>query len=160
MNNAQFLGNLGKDFEIQEHTKKSNGEAFIVAKNSLAITEKITTKDANGDKIIKEHTDWIPIQIFGKSAENAEKYFKKGDKFLCDGKIRTSSYVDEKDGQTKTSFCLEVKKFYFTKPKEKESTQAQSPTPQNLPEIPPELENTNIISDEIIENAEEIKEVF
>ncbi len=168
MNHAQQFGNLGRDFEVQTHARKSNGEAFIVAKNSLAVPKKTTTRDSNGDRVVKEHTDWIPIQIFGKAAENAAKYFKKGDRFLCDGEIRTSSYVDD-NGQTKSSWCLEVKRFYFVMPapKTQDGTQAQnvaqSPTnaetnanaPQNLPEMPPEFENANVVTDEIIENAEE-----
>ena len=64
---------------------------------------------------------------------------------------------------------MEVKKFYFVTPapKAQNGTQAQnvaqSPAnadtnadmPQNLPEMPPEFENANVVTDEIIENAEE-----
>ncbi len=160
MNSAQFVGNLGRDFELQTHTKKSNGEAFVVAKNSVAITERRVFIDSQGNKITQEHTDWIPIQIFGRSAEIAEQYFKKGDKFACTGKIRTSTYKDEQ-GNTRGSWCVEVKSFDFLKPKAENAdnaanagvvNQAQA---QNLQAQPPQPEPANVVTDEIIENAEE-----
>lgn len=153
MNLVQLCGNLGKDFEIQSF-QKSNGETFIVAKNSLAITQKFISKDEKGDKVTKEHTDWIPITLFGKNAENASKFFQKGSKFLCEGKITTNSYNDE-TGQTKYGWGIEVRKYYFTQQKE---NNAQNKA-QALPEIPKELDDVNTaINNELIENAVETQQ--
>ena len=150
MNNAQFVGNLGRDFELQTHTRKSSGESFVVAKNSVAITERRVFNDTQGNRITQEHTDWIPIQIFGKSAEIAEQYFKKGDKFACVCKIRTSTYTDDK-GQTRSGWVAEVKSFDFLKSKAESQAENQTPAPQNLPQPEP----ANVVTDDIIENAEE-----
>ena len=148
MNLVQLCGNLGKDFEIVNTQKKSNGEAFVVARNSLAITQKIISKNEKGEKVTIEHTDWIPITLFGKNAENASKFFQKGSKFLCEGKITTSAYNDEK-GQTKYGWGVEVRKYYFTQPKAN-STQS--------PEIPQGLDEVNVINDEVLTNAIETQQ--
>lgn len=151
MNLVQLCGNLGKDFEIVNTHKKSNGEVLVVAKNSLAITQKIrmTSKNEKGEKVITEteHTDWIPITLFGKSAESVSKFFQKGSKFLCEGKITTSTYTDEKR-QTKYGWGVEVRKYYFTQQKDK----------ANSTEMPQELDEANIINDEVLENAIETQQ--
>ena len=155
MNIVALSGKLGKDFELAKY-QKGNKE-FFVAKNSLAITKKWLNE--YGDRI--EHTDWIPITLFGKNAENAEKFFKKGSHFLCEGKITTNSYVDETTKQTKYSWGVEVSKFHFTKAQEKDntSTNAQSAN-ANLPEPPQELESSNVITDKNIQNAPETSVEF
>lgn len=155
MNIVALSGKLGKDFELAKYQK--DNKEFFVAKNSLAITKKWLNE--NGDRI--EHTDWIPITLFGKNAENAEKFFKKGSHFLCEGKITTSSYVDETTKQTKYGWDVEVSKFHFTKAQEKDntSTNAQSAN-ANLPEPPQELESSNVVTDKNIQNAPETSVEF
>lgn len=87
MNKVLLIGNVGQDPEIK---RLDSGQ--IVAKFSLATTEKWT--DKTGEK--KEVTDWHNVAVWGKLAEVVEKYVKKGDKLMIEGKSRTSSY--EKDG--------------------------------------------------------------
>ncbi|MCX8079878.1 MAG: single-stranded DNA-binding protein [Bacteroidia bacterium] len=87
-NRVQLLGNLGKDPEVKTF---KNGK---MAKISLAVTEYYKTM--NGD--LKKETHWHTVVFWGKNAEFAEKYLKKGSRVLIDGKIRNSSYED-KDGQ-------------------------------------------------------------
>ena len=67
MNKVDLCGYLGRDFELRYGNK---GNA--IESNSLAITKKWT--DGNGNKV--EHMDWIPIKLFGKTAEVANQYFK------------------------------------------------------------------------------------
>lgn len=155
MNIVALSGKLGKDFELAKY-QKGNKE-FFVAKNSLAITKKWLNE--NGDRI--EHTDWIPITLFGKNAENAEKFFKKGSHFLCEGKITTSSYVDETTKQTKYGWGVEVSKFHFTKAQEKDNTSTNTQSANaNLPEPPQELESSNVVTDKNIQNAPETSVEF
>lgn len=155
MNIVALSGKLGKDFELAKY-QKGNKE-FFVAKNSLAITKKWLNE--NGDRI--EHTDWIPITLFGKNAENAEKFFKKGSHFLCEGKITTSSYVDETTKQTKYGWGVEVSKFHFTKAQEKDNTSTNTQSAYaNLPEPPQELESSNVVTDKNIQNAPETSVEF
>ena len=155
MNIVALSGKLGKDFELAKY-QKGNKE-FFVAKNSLAITKKWLNE--NWDRI--EHTDWIPITLFGKNAENAEKFFKKGSHFLCEGKITTSSYVDETTKQTKYGWGVEVHKFHFTQAQAKDNTSTNTQSANaNLPEPPQELESSNVITDKNIQNAPETSVEF
>ena len=86
MNKAIIIGNVGKDPEIK---KFDNGQ---VANLTIATTEKYTKND---EKV--EVTEWHNIVATGKLSEIIEKWVKKGDKILIEGKIRTRSY--EKNGE-------------------------------------------------------------
>jgi single-strand DNA-binding protein len=88
-----LVGNLGKDPDLQ-YTQ--SGKAF--AKFSMATTD--TWTDQNGVK--QEKTEWHRITVWGKQAENCNKYLKKGSSCYVEGKISTSKYQDEK-GQDRYS---------------------------------------------------------
>ena len=91
MNKVLLIGRVGKDPE----TNTTNG-GTKVCKFSLATSE--TYKDKNtGEK--KQNTEWHNIVFWGKLAEIAEKYLKKGSHVFVEGKLNYDSY--EKDGQTK-----------------------------------------------------------
>ncbi|EAJ1255038.1 single-stranded DNA-binding protein [Campylobacter lari] len=114
MNNVNLIGYLGKDFEVG--TTKSGR---LYAKNSLAITKRWKNEKGNDES----STTWIPIVLFGKSAENASMYIKKGSQFACSGELSSSQYQDE-SGNIKTALSVIISKFYWlgkkdnTEPKE------------------------------------------
>jgi single-strand DNA-binding protein len=91
MNKAILYGNVGKDAEVRllESGKK-------VAKFSLATNKSYTNQQ--GEKITE--TAWHNIVLWGKLAELAEKYVKKGNSLIIEGEIVYRSYED-KDGVTK-----------------------------------------------------------
>ncbi len=90
VNKAIIIGNLGKDPEVRYTT---SGEALC--NFSIACTE--TWKDkATGEK--KELTEWVRISFFGKLAEIAGQYLKKGSQVYVEGSIRTRKWTD-KEGQ-------------------------------------------------------------
>ena len=84
MNQVNLLGRCTKDPEV----RYTGGDNLAVAKFSIAID------DGYGEK---KRTNFIPITVFGKQAENCEKYIHKGDRVGVTGKIQTGSY--EKDGR-------------------------------------------------------------
>jgi single-strand DNA-binding protein len=90
LNRVQLIGHTGQEVEVKHF---DNGG--MVAKFSLATTD--TWKNKDGEK--QSATEWHNIQIFGKLAEIAEKYVKKGDKLYLEGKLKHRSY--EIDGTTK-----------------------------------------------------------
>ena len=98
LNKAQIIGNLGRDPEMRY---LPSGDA--VANISVATTEKWKDK-ASGE--MKEHTEWHRISFFGKLAEVAGQYLKKGSTVYLEGKIQTRKYTD-KDGAEK--FATEIK---------------------------------------------------
>jgi len=90
-NRVQLIGNLGADPEI---TVFDSGKKKV--KLSLATSDDY--KNANGEKV--EQTFWHNIVGWGKTAEIAEKYLKKGSEIAVEGKIQYRSYED-KNGEKK-----------------------------------------------------------
>ena len=91
MNTVNLIGRLTADPEI----RYTAGTQMAVAKFRVAID------DGYGEK---KRTNFIPVTVFGKSAENCEKFLKKGLLVGIQGKIQTGSY--EKDG--KTHYTMDV----------------------------------------------------
>ena len=86
MNIVNLIGNITKNPEVR-YTTGTNPTA--VCRMNLAVN------DGYGEK---QRTSFIPIVVFGKQAENCEKYLSKGSKIGVTGRIQTGSY--EKDGVT------------------------------------------------------------
>lgn len=93
VNKVILIGNLGADPETRY---LPSGDA--VANIRIATTE--VWKDKGGEK--QEHTEWHRIAFFGKLAEIAGEYLKKGSPVYVEGRIRTRKWQD-KEGQDKYS---------------------------------------------------------
>lgn len=88
LNKVIIIGHLGRD---PESRYMPSGEQ--VTSISVATTE--SWKDKSGNK--QEQTEWHRISFFGKLAEIAGQYLKKGSQVYVEGRIRTQKYTD-KDG--------------------------------------------------------------
>lgn len=84
------IGNLGRDPEMRY---TASGEA--ICNFSIACTDSWKDKQT-GEK--KEQTEWVRISFFGKLAEIAGQYLKKGSQVYIEGSLRTRKWTD-KDGQ-------------------------------------------------------------
>lgn len=92
LNKVQIIGNLGRDPETRY---MPSGDAMT----TIAVATTETWKDkATGEK--KEATEWHRITFFGKLAEIAGQYLKKGSQVYVEGSLRTRKYTD-KDGVEK-----------------------------------------------------------
>lgn len=91
VNKVILIGNLGKDPETRY---LPSGDA--VTNFSIATSEKWKSK--SGEQ--QEHTEWHRISMFGKVAEIAGEYLKKGSPVYVEGRIRTRKWQD-KEGQDK-----------------------------------------------------------
>jgi single-strand DNA-binding protein len=91
VNKVILVGNLGKDPEF-----KYTPGGQPVATFSLATSERFT--DKNGQR--QDRTEWHNIVMWGKQAELANQYLKKGRTVYIEGKITTRSW-DDKDGNKK-----------------------------------------------------------
>ena len=98
LNDLTLAGRLAKDISLQY---LDNGNAY--ACTSIAINEKYQDKD---------HTTFIDLKMFGKTAEIANQYLAKGRMVLLKGKIRIDDYVDNKGEKKKATYCL-VEKIIF-----------------------------------------------
>ena len=93
VNKVILIGNLGADPETRY---LPSGDA--VANIRIATTEKF--KDKSGS--MQEHTEWHRIAFFGRQAEIAGEYLKKGSPVYVEGRIRTRKWQD-KEGQDRYS---------------------------------------------------------
>ncbi len=89
LNKAVIIGNLTRDPEV-----KALPSGFKVCSFSLA-TNRVW-KDKNGAK--QESVDYHNIVVFGRQAETAGQYLKKGSSALVEGRMQTRSW-DGQDGQ-------------------------------------------------------------
>lgn len=89
LNKVIIIGNLGRD---PENRYLPSGEQ--VTSIAVATTDRWRDK-ATGEQ--KEATEWHRISFFGKLAEIAGQYLKKGSPVYVEGKLRTQKYTD-KDG--------------------------------------------------------------
>ena len=87
VNKVILIGNLGRDPEIRSSV--SGGK---VATLNIATTE--FRKDSK-TATTAEHTEWHRISIFGKLADVAEQYLKKGSPVFIEGRIRTNKWTDK-----------------------------------------------------------------
>ena len=89
LNKVMLIGNLGNDPE----TRYTQGGAAVT---SIGIATSETWKDKQtGEK--QERTEWHNVTFFGRLAEVAGEYLRKGSKVYVEGRLRTNSW--EKDGQ-------------------------------------------------------------
>lgn len=93
VNKVILLGNLGRDPETRYTT---GGDA--VTNLNIATSEQ--WKDKNGEK--QERTEWHRVVLFGRQAEIAGEYLKKGRSVYIEGRLQTRKYTD-KDGVEKYS---------------------------------------------------------
>ena len=92
VNKVIIVGNLGRDPETRY---MPSGDAMT----TIAVATTDSWKDkTSGEK--KEQTEWHRITFFGKLAEIAGQYLKKGSQVYIEGSLRTRKYTD-KDGVEK-----------------------------------------------------------
>src|SRR5690606_39048133 len=89
LNKVQLIGRLGADPETRY---MPNGSAVT----NLRIATSETWKDKQtGDK--QERTEWHSVAFFGRLAEVAAEYLRKGSQCYVEGKLRTRKWQD-RDG--------------------------------------------------------------
>lgn len=87
LNRAQLIGNLGTDPDLRQLQS-----GMAVCNLSLATAEAWTDK-TTGE--LREETEWHRITLWGKLAEIAAQYLRKGDKVFLEGKLKTRKWQDQ-----------------------------------------------------------------
>ena len=91
VNKVILIGNLGRDPETRYMP-----DGGAITNISVATTDK--WKDKNGE--LQEKTEWHRVAFFGKLAEIAGEYLKKGSQVYVEGRLQTRKWQD-KEGQDK-----------------------------------------------------------
>lgn len=102
MNNVILIGRLIKDVELR-YTQSSNATyaRFSIAVDRGMSKEKKQEAEANG----QQTADFINIVVWGKQAENCQRYLQKGRNVAIQGRLQSGSYTAQ-DGTRK--FVTEV----------------------------------------------------
>ncbi|MDO5055749.1 MAG: single-stranded DNA-binding protein [Lautropia sp.] len=85
VNKVILVGNLGRDPEL-----RYTAEGTAMCNLSLATTSQ--WKDKSGER--REETEWHRVSMFGRLAEIAGQYLKKGRSVYIEGRLRTRKYTD------------------------------------------------------------------
>ncbi len=101
VNKVILVGRLGRDPET-----RYTGAGQAVGNFSVATDESY--KDRNGEK--QKRTEWHKIVVWGKQAEIAQQYLKKGSLVFIEGRIQSREWQD-KEGQKRTSFEIVASNF-------------------------------------------------
>lgn len=86
VNKVIILGTLGQDPEVR-HMPNGGAVANVSVATSESWNDKVT-----GEK--KEQTEWHRVVIFGKLAEIAGEYLRKGSQVYFEGQLRTRKWTD------------------------------------------------------------------
>lgn len=124
VNKVMLLGNIGKDPEVRV---SPNGTA--IANLTLATSE--TWKDQQGER--QERTEWHRIVMFGRTAEVARDYLRKGSKLYLEGKLQTRKWQD-KEGKDQYTTEIVAHEFQMLDPK---PADGERPRPAERAPSPP-----------------------
>jgi len=91
INKVILIGNLGRDPEVRY---TPNGLA--VANISIATTEVWKDKQSGENQ---ERTEWHRVVMYGRTAEIAGEYLRKGSKIYIEGRLQTRKWQDKNTGQ-------------------------------------------------------------
>jgi single-strand DNA-binding protein len=118
LNQCNFIGRISKDVEL-----RYSASGTAMANISLACGDDYKDK-STGSKV--EQTNWINIVLFGKAAELASEYLKKGSKVFFSGKYRTRKW-ENKEGITQytTEIVASEMQFLDSKPAGTHTDQSQ-----------------------------------
>ena len=113
-NKVILVGNLSRDIEL----RYSQG-GMGIAKTAIATSRKFSN---NGEK--KEEVCFVDITFFGRSAEVANQYLRKGSKVLVDGRLVFQQWTAQ-DGSKKSKHAVSVETLQML------DTKADSQNPNN-----------------------------
>ncbi len=139
VNKAIIIGHLGKDPETRYTT---GGDA--VCNISVATSE--TWKDKSGEK--QERTEWHRLVAFGKTAELAGQYLKKGSQAYFEGRLQTKKYTD-KAGVEKYSTEIVVDKMTFLGGGSRTENEDAEPAQQRRAPAKPAAQAQNDLDDDL-----------
>ena len=87
VNKVILLGRVGKDPDVRYVAQNQPVASFTLATTDHAYT------NANGVQV-PERTEWHNIVMWGKNAEVAERFIRKGTQIYLEGRLRTRSWED------------------------------------------------------------------
>lgn len=129
MNKVILMGRLTRDPEIRWTQANSAQQETCIARYTLAVDRRFRR---DGDA---QTADFIGCVAFGRQAEFAEKYLRKGIKIALVGRIQTGSYTN-RDGQKVYTTDVVVEEQEFSEGKAANVQQAPKDLEDGFMELP------------------------
>ncbi len=104
LNKVMLIGNLTRDPEVR-YTPKGTAVTDI----GLAVNRNYTTD--NGEK--REETTFVDVTLWGRQAEIAGQYMKKGRPVYIEGRLQMDTWQDKQTGQNRTRLKIVGDNFQF-----------------------------------------------
>jgi len=120
MNSVTLLGYMTRDPELRYST---TGKAVVTG--CVAVNRNWTSE--TGEK--KEEVSFIDWTAFGRTGEVIAQYLKKGDPFLCEGRLQQQRWDDKADGRPRSKVVVIVERQTFV-PSRKRDGGESAPSPQ------------------------------
>jgi single-strand DNA-binding protein len=146
-NKVILIGNLTRDIEL-----RYTPSGTAVAKFGLA-TNRVYSDPVTKEK--KQEVMFIDITVFGRAAETANQYLRKGSQVLVEGRLSLNQWTDQ-TGQKRSKHEIIAENVKFLGGRDNnnsqsmQNTQPQPQQPQyNQPQ--PQAENNNVASIDIDE---------
>lgn len=127
MNHVVLVGRLTRDPEL----RYIPGSGNPVANFTVAVDRDYAGKDG------KKETDFIDVQIWGKSAENCANYLGKGSLVAVQGSIRVDNWKNEAGDNRKTTRVNGKYVQFLDKKKNGANSEQSEPNPQFEPSFEP-----------------------
>ena len=124
-NKVILVGNMTRDIELR-YTQ--GGSA--IANTAIATSRKFTS---NGEK--KEEVCFVDITFFGRSAEIANQYLRKGSKILVEGRLKFDQWSDQ-NGQKRSKHSVIVETMQMLDTKGQSQNQDGQGNPNEHPQYP------------------------
>ena len=119
LNKVILIGNLTRDVELRY---TPSGSAIA----NLGLATNRRWKDKNSGEM-KEEVTFVDITVFGRSAETANQYLRKGSKVLIEGRLKFDQWTDQNGNKrSKLSVTAESLQFLDTKEQSSGGYQQQS----------------------------------
>jgi len=120
-NKIILAGNLTRDIEIR-YTQ--GGSA--IGNTAIATTRKF--KSQTGEQ--KEEVLFVDLTFFGRTAEIANQYLRKGSKVLVDGRLKLDQWVDQQSGVKRSKHSVTVENLQMLDSKQDNQSTQQNNQPQ------------------------------
>ena len=130
MNKVILLGRLTRDPEIRY---SAGAERKVIATFNLAVERRYKREG-------ETNADFISCTAFGKLAELFEKYVRKGQKIIIEGRWQTGSYQDRNGNTVYTNNCIVEAMDFAENKKDAKSAQNPQPDADGFTNIPDDIQ--------------------
>lgn len=120
VNKVIIIGNLGSDPEVK-YTANNNAVANITVATSESWTDKNTNEK-------KTETEWHRVVFYGRLAEIAGEYLRKGSKVYLEGKLKTRKWTDQQGVERYTTEII-ANEMQMLESKQMDASQSQQSQP-------------------------------